>query len=254
MRAFIVHGLGLLSILLSSVPVVSAQQEHEHQKHGHSSHSSQEPAAHEHDDSARATHRFEDAEKWSSIWDHPSRNDWQQPERIVELLDLAEGMSVADIGAGTGYFNPHLSKAVGPAGKVYAVDVEESLVEHMRERAASEDTPNVVPVLGEYDDPKIPVESVDRILMVDVYHHIDERMAYFRNLRRWLRPGDLFVNVDWKPGPMELGPSEHHKIAPETVEQELGQAGYELVAQELLKYHYVQVFRAVEGDPKSPER
>jgi len=195
------------------------------------------------DDRARATHRFQDAEKWADIWDHPSRDDWQEPGRIVEILRLEPGMSVADIGAGTGYFNATLSEAVGAEGVVYPVDVEESLVEHMRERADEEVTPNVRPVLGAADDPQLPIDRVDRILMVDTYHHIDQRISYFERVRELLAPDGLFVDVDWKPGRMDLGPAEEHKISPQQVKTELQRAGFELLESHELRYQYVLVFR-----------
>ena len=195
------------------------------------------------DDRARATHRFEDAERWSKVWDHASRDAWQEPARIVEILTLELGMSVADIGAGTGYFNLYLSEAVGPQGSVYPVDIEPAMVEHMRQRATSEKTANVTPVLGSAEDPQLPVERVDRILMVDTYHHIDHRLAYLGRLRQLLAPDGLFVDVDWKPGQLELGPAPAHKIAPEEVIAELNQAGFELLASHDLKYQYVLVFR-----------
>ena len=208
---------------------------------------------HEHgEDRARATHRFEDAEHWSKVWDHPSRDAWQEPERVVELMAIEEGMGVVDIGAGTGYFNPYLSVAVGAEGVVYAVDIEPDMIEHMRRRAEDEETPNVIPVQASEDDPRLPVDRIDRILMVDTYHHIDHRVGYFSRLREMLPSDGLFVNVDWKPGRLELGPAEHHKIAPEEVVAELQKAGFELVASEELKYQYVQIFRPRAAGDRSP--
>jgi predicted methyltransferase len=203
-------------------------------------------------DRARATNRYQDAEYWSKVWDHPSRDEWQEPARIVELMAIEKGMSVADIGAGTGYFNARLSAAVGPQGMVYSVDIETEMVEHMRERAAAEKTSNVKPVLGVADDPRLPVEHVDRILMVDTYHHIDHRVAYFTKLRRHLLPAGLFIDVDWKPGQLELGPPPRHKIAPEDVIAEMTRAGFELLASHELEYQYVLVFRPLPAEDPAP--
>lgn len=193
-------------------------------------------------DHARATHRFEDADKWAAIWDHPSRDAWQEPAQVLELMDLSPGMTVADIGAGTGYFNPYLSEAVGPEGRVLAVDIEPGLVDHMRERAEAEGTANVVPVLATPEDPKLPAGEVDRILLVDTYHHIDERIAYFGRLLGALAEGGRLVNVDWKPGDLELGPSDDHKMAPIEVVDELTAAGWVQLREAELTYQYVQVF------------
>jgi hypothetical protein len=107
----------------------------------------------------------------------------------------------------------------------------------------------VEPLLGEADDPNLPEEGVDRILMVDTFHHIDHRITYFQKLRTLLEPDGLFVDVDWKPGAMELGPPEKHKIAPDEVVAELEAAGFDLLASHELQFQYVLVFR-----PRAAER
>lgn len=198
---------------------------------------------HAHGDAARATHRFEDPERWTSVWDDPERDTWQEPERVVASLRLAPGQRVADIGAGTGYFNPHLARGVGESGRVYAVDVEPRLVEHMRERARRDRTPQVEPVLGAYEDPRLP-EVVDRILLVDTYHHIDARVEYFGRLRQRLAAGGRLVNVDWKPGPLPLGPPPDHKLAARDVVSEMRRAGWALVEWADLRYQTLLVFEA----------
>jgi len=195
------------------------------------------------DDSARARHRFENAARWSQVWDDPERDGWQEPQRVVDLLRTQPGMRVADIGAGTGYFNRYLSRAVGPDGVVYAVDVESTLVAHMRARAADEATPNVRPILGAPDDPRIPVPRLDRVLLVDVYHHIDGRVAYFRRLRRQLDERSLVVVIDWLPGQLARGPDPQHKISAEETMEEMRAAGYSVVERTDLRYQYVLVFR-----------
>ena len=164
--------LFLIGLGSTITPLFALQADHDH--HGHD---------HDHGDHARVTHGFGDVEKWASVWDDPERDEWQQPEQVIEAMEIEPGMTVVDLGAGTGYFNATLSVAVGPGGRVYPIDVEPTLVEYMIERAKREDTPNVHPVLGEYDDPKIPGGSVDRILIVNTYHHIDERRAYFVSVR-----------------------------------------------------------------------
>ena len=144
-----------------------------------------------HADSARAHGRFDDAARWSRAWDDPERDGWQDPQRVVDLLRLRPGMRVADIGAGTGYFNPFLSRAVGPDGLVFAADIESTLVAHMQSRAEAESTANVRPVLAAPDDPRIPVARLDRVLLVNTYHHVDGRIGYFRRLRRLLDENSL---------------------------------------------------------------
>ncbi len=235
--------VAVLSIATSSV----ADDKHHNEDKHHDKDRQHQEDEHSHGDHARATHRFEDAEKWSKIFDHPSRAEWQQPERIVEILTLSPGMSVADIGAGTGYFNLALANAVTESGKVFAVDIEPNLIDHMRERAVEENTPQVLAVLGAADNPKLPV-PVDRILLVDTYHHIGERRAYFRRLKASLNPEGRLVTVDWKPGKLELGPSPEHKLAPGEVIAEMKEAGYALERREDMKYQYVLIFTPVKSD------
>jgi SAM-dependent methyltransferase len=194
-------------------------------------------------DSARAHGRFEDAARWSRAWDDPERYGWQDPQRVVDLLRLRPGMRVADIGAGTGYFNPFLSRAVGPDGLVFAADIESTLVAHMQSRAAEESTANVRPVLAAPDDPRIPVARLDRVLLVNTYHHVDGRIGYFRRLRRQLDENSLVVIVDWLPGQLARGPAPVHKVTPEEAMEEMRAAGYRVVERADLRYQYVLVFR-----------
>ena len=81
-------------------------------------------------------HRFDDAAAWSKVFDDPARDAWQKPAAVVSAMTIAPGMTVADVGAGTGYFEPHLSKAVGPSGKVLAIDIETDMVRWTNERAS----------------------------------------------------------------------------------------------------------------------
>jgi len=196
-----------------------------------------------HGDDATVHHRFNDVDKWTQIFDDPARDEWQKPAAVVEALTLSKGMVVADIGAGTGYFNPHLAAAVGKKGRVVAIDVERSLVDHMVARAEDDGTPQVVPRLGRFEDPGLLPGEVDRILIVDTYHHIDDRKQYFSQLRDALKEGGQMVVVDFKPGPQPVGPPPGHKIAPEQVMGELETAGWQLVArQDVLPHQYVLVF------------
>lgn len=176
-------------------------------------------------DDATARHPFDDVAKWEKVFDDPKRAEWQQPATIVQALSLAPGMMVADVGAGTGYFEHALGTAVGPRGVVLAVEVEPNLVTHLRARAEREGTANVIPVLGSTTDPRLPAGRVDRILYVDTYHHLDDRVDYFRRLRAALAPGGRIVIVDWKKEEAAIGPPLEHRLAREQVLREMeGQA------------------------------
>jgi len=212
-----------------------------------------ESAPSPHPDGATSHRRFDDAAYWSKVFDDPKRDDWQHPERLVAALSLAPGMSVADLGAGTGYFSGRLSAAVGPDGVVFAVEVEPNLVAHLRDRAEREKTPNVVPVLASANNPRLPALSVDLALFVDAYHHVDGRRDYLKVLRRSLKPHARVAIVEWKPGPRPFGPKEEdHKIPREQVAREMTAAGFEAIpVPDLLPHQYFVMFRATAPEPAS---
>src|SRR5689334_6747719 len=177
------------------------------------------------DDDATARHSFADVAHWEKVFDDPARATWQHPDAIVQALALAPGMVVADVGAGTGYLERALSEAVGPRGVVYAVEVEPNLVTYLRGRAEREGTANVIPVLGSLDAPRLPAGRVDRILLLDTYHHIDGRVAYFQRLRSALAPGGRVVIVDWEKREDTIGPELAHRLPREQVMDEMQRAG-----------------------------
>lgn len=192
------------------------------------------------------SHRsFADVEAWTGVFDDPARDEWQKPAALVTALGLTPGATVADLGAGTGYLSRYLAAAVGPGGTVLAVDTEPNLVRHLRDRAEKERTPNVVPILASADNPRLPAGAVDVILVLDTYHHVDDRLTYARGLRRFLRPGGRVAIVDWEKRPLPVGPELDHKLAREHVRDEMTLAGYELVAEpDTLPYQYFLIFRA----------
>jgi len=169
-------------------------------------------------------HRFDDAAGWSKVFDDPARDEWQKPARVIEVMAIAPGMTVADIGAGTGYFAAHLSRAVGPNGKVIAEDVEPDMVKWLDERARREDLANVTALLGAADDPRLPAASVDRVLVVDTWHHIEDRPAFAKKLASALKPGGAVVVVDYTMASPH-GPPKRARIEPRAVVDDLAAAG-----------------------------
>jgi ubiquinone/menaquinone biosynthesis C-methylase UbiE len=196
------------------------------------------------DDRATVTHDFEDVERWSALFDDPARGVWQRPSLVVRVIGIEEGDVVADLGAGTGYFTSTLSAAVGPRGKVYAVDVEPKLLEHLRAREDVRDRPNVTTLLAAPDDPKLPAREVDVVLVVDTWHHIDRRRAYLDKLAAALSPRGRVAIVDWHEGELPVGPPPGHKLARDKVVAEFEGAGWSLSTESVvLPYQYVLVFR-----------
>src|SRR5690348_7205969 len=167
--------------------------------------------------------RFEHAEAWAKVFDDPARDAWQQPDRVIAALALAPTMTVADVGAGTGYFTVRLARAV-PQGEVIATDIEPDMVRYLGERARREHLPNVKTVLAGADDPHLAPASVDRILVVDVWHHLADRARYAAGLARALRPGGKIAVVDFTAAATR-GPPRHHRLAPEAIAADLRGAG-----------------------------
>lgn len=198
----------------------------------------------------RATsHRsFADVEEWAAVFDDPKRDKWQKPQEVIRVLRLKEGLSVADLGAGTGYFMPYLAGAVGTLGAVYTVEVEPTLVAHLRQRAEEGNFPQVIPVLASADTPRLPSGRVDLILIVDTFHHLDHRADYLGKLTRALTPLGRVAIIDWKKEPLPEGPPPEHKLPPEQVIAELTAAGFELrESPDFLPYQYFLIFQKTES-------
>jgi SAM-dependent methyltransferase len=185
-------------------------------------------------------HRFGDAEKWSHVFDDPQRDEWQKPHQVIQALALEPDALVADIGAGTGYFSARLANRLR-GGKVYAVDIEPDMVRYLSERAKREALANMVAVAGAPGDPRLPAK-VDLVLLVDVYHHIDERPRYLGKLRGSLKPGGRVAVIDFRLDSPE-GPPKEARIAPERVKSEMAKAGYVLAKEHgFLPRQYFLVF------------
>jgi predicted methyltransferase len=208
-------------------------------------------------DDATSRHDFADVRYWSSVFDDPARDAWQKPKELVAALEIRPGSTVADLGAGTGYFSRRLADAVGPEGTVLAVETEPNLVAYLRERAGHEKTPNVVPLLASPSDPRLPLVGVDLILVVDTYHHLDARRTYLPALHRFLRPGGRVAIVDWQKRDLPVGPPMDHKLPREQVLDEMQASGFRLAAEHtMLPYQYFLVFAQVERgeSPGTPTR
>jgi ubiquinone/menaquinone biosynthesis C-methylase UbiE len=168
-------------------------------------------------------HRFEHAEEWAKQFDDPSRDAWQEPDVVIAALRIAPGQAIADVGAGTGYFTVRLARAV-PDGQVIATDIEPDMVRYLGERARREGLANVTAVLAGGDQPNLAPGSVDRILIVDVWHHVADRARYAAGLAAALRPGGRIAIVDFTQE-AHHGPPPQHRLAPDQVISELRAAG-----------------------------
>jgi len=186
-------------------------------------------------------HRFDDPEKFAKSFDDPARDAWQMPAKVIDTLGLKDGMSVADIGAGTGYFSMRLAKA-SPGLMVFAADIEPAMVEYLRKRAMSEHLKNVVAVLAGAGSPNLP-KPVDLVLVVDTYHHLPDRVAYFRELKKSLTPSGRVAIIDFRKDAPQ-GPPVEFRFTPEQIEAEFTQAGFRLEStHDFLPRQHFLIFR-----------
>jgi SAM-dependent methyltransferase len=158
-----------------------------------------------------------------SIFDSPGRDERLQINRVIEILGITPGKTVADIGAGSGWFTVRAARRVGDTGAVYAVDINPEAIRYIGDRAQKEGLHNVKTVLSKEDDPRLPVGAIDSVLLLKTYHEVAQPVVLLRNLRASLRPGAKVGVID------RNGNGENHGVAREVVIREAGQAGYRLL-------------------------
>ena len=172
----------------------------------------------------------------------PDRDAWQQPELIMDLLGIADGATVADVGAGGGWFTVRLARRVGPNGIVYAEDIQPQMLESLVRRVRREGLDNVLPVRGTPSNPQIP-SQIDAVLIVDVYAEVADPVTLLRNLVPRLKPGGRIGIVDYKLDGGGPGPPLEERIEPDAVIRDARTAGLRLHSQEhSLRYQYLLVF------------
>ncbi|HVF88374.1 MAG TPA: class I SAM-dependent methyltransferase [Pyrinomonadaceae bacterium] len=177
-----------------------------------------------------------------SIFENAAREKNLQINRVMDILGIKEGSGVADIGAGSGWFTVRAAQRVGAGGTVYAVEINPGFVKHIEERAAKEKFTNIRAVLGKEDDPLLPAESVDAVLILKTYHEIAQPIRVLTRLRAALRPGARLGIID------RNGSGDDHGLNRESVIKEAGRAGFSLVEEhDFVKpdgMDYFLVFRA----------
>lgn len=186
-------------------------------------------------------HSFSGAEQWAKVFDDPKRDAWQKPHEVIQALKLKPDAVVADIGSGTGYFSVRFAHMV-PKGRVYGLDTEPDMVQYLAERAKREGLNNIRAVQAKPGNAQLP-EKADVVILVDVYHHVENREAYFRQLQASLKPGGRLAIIDFTMDSPQ-GPPKTARIAPEQVKAELQRAGYALSEEHgFLPNQYFLVFR-----------
>jgi cyclopropane fatty-acyl-phospholipid synthase-like methyltransferase len=197
--------------------------------------------------SEHAAHRLHaDPAAYIKALEDPKRDAYQKPHEVMEALAVKEGEVIADIGAGSGYFTLRLARHIGPSGRVYAVDVSPDMVRHLHARVRDAGLLNVSPILSLPDDPLLP-QPVDRFVIVDVWHHVEDQAGYLARMKKLLKPGGQVVMIDFHKRDLPVGPPAGMKIAREDLLKQMEAAGFRLAAEHtFLPYQYFLVF-AVAG-------
>ena len=154
------------------------------------------------------------------------RDDWQKPEEVVKSLNLDPGDVIADIGAGDGYFTRRFAEAVSPGGQAMGLEVSSWKVESMRRDAENLGLDSYLAMLVETDDPGFEPRSVDVVFLCNAYHHLDDRVDYFKKVSGGLKKDGRVVIVDFYNKRMEVGPPPSHTLSREVVLEEMSKNGY----------------------------
>jgi ubiquinone/menaquinone biosynthesis C-methylase UbiE len=213
-------------------------------EHGHGGHPGH---GHGHGDGGGGRDRHgnpEDFAHYLSRLEDPERAAWQKPEEVVRALGLREGAVACDLGAGPGVFTVRLARAVGPAGRVHAIDVDARMIELLRTRARDAGLSNVRPMLAEGDGVALPPEPCDAILVVNAFHHFPDRAGALRRLATALRPGGVLANVDFHDGELPVGPPADHRVSRAAFLADVAAGGLEVAREEtFLPYQYFFLLR-----------
>lgn len=172
-------------------------------------------------------HSFAGAEHWAKVFDDPARDAWQKPHEVIEALKLAPDAAVADIGAGTGYFAIPMARIAGPRGTVFAVDLQQEMLELLRPRLSK--SPNVTPLLGSAHQTTIADDSCDLVFFANVWHELDDRDGVLAEALRVLRHGGRVAVLDWRPdADPPPGPPQDHRVPMSSVAEALVRNGWRL--------------------------
>jgi cyclopropane fatty-acyl-phospholipid synthase-like methyltransferase len=158
----------------------------------------------------------------------PEREAEEKPDLALDGMGIKPGMKIADMGSGVGYMTLRMAKRVGPTGKIYGVDLQPGMLQKLKENAAKAGVTNVEPILSTVDDPKLPANSVDMILMVDVYHEFSQPQAMIRKLREALKADGRLILLEYRAEDPSIPINPDHKMTVAQVKAEIEPEGFKL--------------------------
>jgi len=185
----------------------------------------------------------QDSKAYIAYLEDPQRDVYQKPHEVIMALGLREGETVADIGAGSGYFTFRLASPVGEKGRIYAVDTSPDMIMHMNRRIRDMKLRNIVTVLSAPDDPLLMDGSIDRFFICDTWHHIQNQAQYLALMKKMLKPGGQVIMIDFQKRELPVGAPMEMKIAREDLVRQMESNGFKLVKEHtFLPYQYFLIF------------
>jgi ubiquinone/menaquinone biosynthesis C-methylase UbiE len=185
----------------------------------------------------------QDSKAYIAYLEDPQRDVYQKPHEVIMALGLREGETVADIGAGSGYFTFRLASPVGEKGRIYAVDTSPDMIMHMNRRIRDMKLRNIVTVLSAPDDPLLMDGSIDRFFICDTWHHIQNQAQYLALMKKMLKPGGQVIMIDFQKVELPVGAPMEMKIAREDLVRQMESNGFKLVKEHtFLPYQYFLIF------------
>jgi ubiquinone/menaquinone biosynthesis C-methylase UbiE len=171
------------------------------------------------------------------------RTEEEHPDEALDLIGVPSGAIVGDVGAGVGYYSAKLAERVGPTGKVYANDIQIQMLERLQKRMQEQKITNVISVLGAEDDPRLPKNALDLVLLVDVYHEFSKPVAMIDHIRESLKPGGRLVLLEYRAEDPEVPIRPEHKMSVKTVRKELEPQGLKFQKSiEKLPWQHIIIF------------
>lgn len=229
-----------LAIILS-LTLVACNNETTHLHHEHHN-TNDSSAADKHHGHANHHMNKRSFEELVNHFENPERDVWQQPEKVIAFLGDLKNKTLIDIGAGTAYFEAKIKE---PSAKLIATDVDDRFIKYIDDRIKKESLQNVITRKAEYEKPPVNTAEADIVFMVDVYHHIEKRVEYFKLVKNGLKSAGILVIVDFKKGDFEVGPPDEMKLQAQEIINEMQSAGLNLIDADstTLKYQYMLKFK-----------